>query len=185
MTPDDLDTLVGHMKRTGSFLKGSFVLASGRKSNAYLDCRRLTLDPQALPFVVSKMTHMLAAHGHEPNCVGGLTSGADPLVAGFLMNGWRSMNGFYSRKEYKLYGTCKKVEGHLSPGDRVVIVDDVISTGGSIARVADDVIDAGATVVCAIAVVSRDDIATEALGSYLFPLHSLISLSDLDRRFGE
>jgi len=177
--------IAARMKATKAFKTGDFTLSSGKKSDVYLDCRMLTLDSKSLPFIVSFMVETLDAEELEPNRVGGLSAGADPLIAGFLCNGWRSLKGFFARKEPKKHGTLKLVEGHLSRGDKVIIVDDVLTTGGSIKKCADDVIQHGGDIIGAIVIVDREEGGREALDDYRFPVYSLITLKEVREILGE
>ena len=111
---------------------GDFVLASGKKSNYYLDCRKVTLDPEGAYLVASAILDMIA--DEEVDAVGGMTMGADPIagaVAALSFERGRPVRAFLVRKEPKDHGTRQQVEGHLGAGVRVVIVDDVATTAGS------------------------------------------------------
>ena len=129
------EELVEMFKKTGAFKTGDFVLASGRKSNVYVDCRLLTLDGEALSKISQYMLNCVQKNTIElPTYFGGVTSGADPIVAGVITTAWDYgivTKGFFVRKEAKGHGLKKQIEGHCPPGERVVIFDDVATTGGS------------------------------------------------------
>src|SRR4029078_13525922 len=111
---------------------GQFKLASGKMSSYYLDCRKVTLDSAGANLIADGMMEPL---GDElPDAVGGMAIGADPITAAIITVAGRSgkkLKGFIVRKEAKQHGTGKDVEGPVSPCERGVIVEDVVTTGGS------------------------------------------------------
>jgi orotate phosphoribosyltransferase len=161
-----------------AYLRGNFTLASGKQSDTYLDCRLLTLS-EHLPAVVAMMAEILDQNGYKPTRIGGMSSGADPIIAGFLMNGWNGCRGFFARKEQKAHGTLRLVEGHLSSEDKVVLVDDVATSGGSLIKAAKDTIQHGGRILCAMTIVDREEGAREALAEMNIPLLSLITLKEI------
>ena len=170
--------LANELKRTGSYLRGRFTLASGKQSDTYLDCRMITLS-ESLPFVVGMMTDILSQHGYEPNRIGGMSSGADPIIAAFIASGWRNVRGFFTRKEQKTHGSGKLIEGHLAEGDKVIIVDDVATSGRSLIKSTQEVLGVGAQVLCAFVVVDREEGAATALSELNVPLLSLTTLREV------
>ncbi len=111
---------------------GEFQLASGRKSTYYLDGRLITLHAEGLRLIAEGVLETLADVDFA--AVGGMSIGADPIVGGVLAvaaQRGRSLVGFLVRKEVKEHGTKRTVEGPVQPGSKVVIVDDVMTTGGS------------------------------------------------------
>src|SRR3989304_5625172 len=111
---------------------GEFTLASGKKAKYYLDCREITLDAQGARLVGEGMLELLA--GAMPNPVGGMAIGADPITAAILtLAGIQgiSLRGVMVRKEAKQHGTGKFVEGPFQAGESLVVVEDVVTTGGS------------------------------------------------------
>lgn len=114
--------------------RGEFTLASGKKASYYLDCRKITLHPQGANLVASGMLAAIQSGGELPAAVGGMAIGADPITASIVtVAGQRGLplKGFMVRKEPKGHGTGKQVEGPVEPGQEVVIVEDVITSGGS------------------------------------------------------
>ncbi|TWT98421.1 orotate phosphoribosyltransferase [Stieleria varia] len=114
--------------------RGEFTLASGKKASYYLDCRRITLHPQGANLVAAGMLSVIEAAGDLPAAVGGMAIGADPITASIVtIAGQRGLplKGFMVRKEPKGHGMGKQVEGPVEPGQEVVIVEDVITSGGS------------------------------------------------------
>ena len=109
---------------------GDFTLASGKKASYYLDCRKLTLDSEAANVIAQGILETLA--DDLPDCVGGMAIGADPITAAVITCAWQQKNplkGFIVRKEAKQHGTGQQVEGPVEPGQRAVMVEDVITTG--------------------------------------------------------
>src|SRR5688500_12492771 len=111
-----------------------FTLASGRTSHYYVDGRRVTLSAEGAALIGAGVLDLLADLP-DVSALGGLTLGADPIVGATLAvagaRGLHDWRGFLVRKEAKAHGTGQLVEGPLQPGSRVVIVDDVATTGGS------------------------------------------------------
>jgi orotate phosphoribosyltransferase len=158
-----------------SFRFGDFVLSSGRRSDYYFDGKQVTLEGRGL-YLVSRLI-LARCHEIAAVAVGGLTLGADPIAAGVAaLSGAEGvpLRAFIVRKEVKSHGTGKVIEGPpLMGGDRVVLVDDVITTGGAFITAAQRVREAGATVVEAISVVDREEGGAAALAEHGIPLWSL------------
>ena len=130
---------------------GKFTFTSGLKSNFYLDCRVVTLSAEGA-WLIGRMLFNLVA-GLNVNAIGGPTLGADPIVTAVLFQSYpkgNPMNGFLVRNEPKKHGTQRLIEGNLPADCRVVLVDDVISTGGSLLGAIEAVEAKGCTVVAII-----------------------------------
>jgi len=156
-----------------------FTLASGVQTDFYIDCRKVTLTPNGLSIIVDAISSILT--GVEFDVVGGLTLGADPIIAGLLMKfGPTSrQRGFIVRKEYKTHGLHNMVEGHLKKGDRVVIVEDVILSGGSVFKAIAAVEERNATVVKVISIIDRLSGASEEFKNRGYQMESLVTIRDL------
>jgi len=131
---EDMEKLLD-LAREKSFKYGDFVLSSGVKSSYYFDGRLTTLWPEGAYLVGKKMFALVKEAGVD--AIGGPTLGADPIVAAVaLMSHLEGtpIPAFIVRKEPKKHGTQRNIEGHLPPASSVAIVDDVITTGGSIFR---------------------------------------------------
>ncbi|MFA6599626.1 MAG: orotate phosphoribosyltransferase [Candidatus Omnitrophota bacterium] len=162
-----------------AFKKGDFTLASGKKATFYIDGKQATLDPQGL-FLTGKLILMML-HGVNADAIGGPTMGADPIAAAVSVLSSQTghpLKAFIVRKAAKDHGTQKLIEGpELKEGDRVVMVEDVITTGGSVLEAIRQVEAAKAKVVKVICLVDRNQGARELLSAY--PYTPIFELSDL------
>ena len=143
---------------------GEFTLASGKKSNFYLDCRKVTLHPEGARLIAKIILEKIK--GLKVDAVGGLTLGADPITSSVVALG--GIPGFIVRKKAKEHGTQQKIEGIIEPGWSVLIVEDVATTGSSALEAIQAVEEFGAKVVKVISVVDRQEGAAEALKKYAF-----------------
>jgi orotate phosphoribosyltransferase len=158
---------------------GDFTLASGKKAKYYLDGKQVTLHSRGLRQVSLGLLELL--RGTEFEAVGGMSIGADPIVAGVLTvaaEQGRDLKGFLVRKESKGHGTQKFVEGPLEPGERVVIVEDVVTTGGSSLLAIDRVQEFGARVVQVAAIVDRMEGGAASFRERGIPFTSLLTIED-------
>lgn len=158
---------------------GDFTLASGKKGSYYLDCRKVTLDGQGARLIGAGMLEML---GDElPDAVGGMAIGADPITASIItlaaIDG-RELRGFIVRKEAKEHGKGRAVEGPVTPGEKVVIVEDVVTTGGSSLRAIERVEQFGLSVVGVLAIIDRLEGGAEAFAEKGHQLRTLFSVRD-------
>src|SRR5438445_5618633 len=113
-----------------SFRLGEFKLSSGGTSDYYIDCRTTTLDARGSKLTGEVFTEEIRTQGWKPRAIGGLTMGADPIVVAVsVVSG--DLDGFLVRKAEKQHGTGQRIEGFREKGARVVIVDDVCTTGAS------------------------------------------------------
>jgi orotate phosphoribosyltransferase len=167
---------------------GHFTLASGATSDFYVDVRKTSLDPEGALLIARLLLDAtgLGTPG-GPKAVGGPTLGADPLVTALgieaLARG-RRIECFLVRKEAKGHGTESRVEGNLSSGARVLLVDDVLTQGGSLSGAVPAVESAGATVAAFGCVVDREAGGAARLAAHGAPLHALYTLAELLRAAG-
>src|SRR5215831_10435846 len=113
-----------------SFRLGEFKLSSGGTSDYYIDCRTTTLDARGSQLTGQVFFEEIRSRDWRPQAIGGLTMGADPIVVAVAVTSGE-LHGFLVRKGEKLHGTGQRIEGFRKKGARVVIVDDVCTTGGS------------------------------------------------------
>jgi orotate phosphoribosyltransferase len=159
---------------------GDFTLASGKKAKYYLDGKQVTLDPFGAKLVAEGILDLMAADG-MPKAIGGMAIGADPITSSVVvMSAVRNtpVLGFLVRKESKGHGTNKFVEGPVQPGDSVVIVEDVVTTGGSSLQAIERVEAFGLKVQLVIAIIDRMEGGAEAFRSRGYPFSSLLSIRD-------
>jgi len=164
-----------------AFKKGKFILSSGKESNFYLDGRIITMTPEGAFLIASIILEMIKDGSLDG--FGGPTIGADPIVGAVACLSYiqgKLIKTFIVRKAAKVHGTQRQVEGPaLLAGNRVVLVDDVATTGKSLVE-AKQVLDAmGVIVVKAIVVVDRNEGAKENLAKVGLHLESIFSLADL------
>ncbi len=160
---------------------GDFTLASGKQAKFYLDCRCITLDSRGANLVAAGM---LASWGDDwPDAVGGMAVGAVPIAAAILTRVGQSpqlrpLRGFFCRKEAKTHGKGQSVEGPVAPGDRVMIVEDVVTTGGSSLQAIRQCRDAGLIVLGVTAIIDRLEGGREAFAAEGLTLTTLLTIRD-------
>lgn len=168
--------------RTSSVRTGEFVLASGKRSTYYVDARRTTMSGRGQLLIGRLGLAALDDSAWEPDAVGGLTLGADPVayaIAHAAAAAGRPLGAFTVRKEAKGHGAGRLVEGPLEPGGAVVVVEDVVTTGGSALRAIDALIAFGANVRGVLAVVDREEGGRDAIEAAGYPLITLFRVSEL------
>jgi len=139
-----------------SFRLGNFTLSSGESSDYYVDCRTTTLDARGAQLTGQVFLANIGARDWRPQAVGGLTLGADPIVVAVSVTSGR-IHGFLVRKAEKQHGTGQRIEGFRDKGARVVIVDDVCTTGASTIQALEAAREFGFEVVGVICLVEREE----------------------------
>lgn len=182
MTDDRRARLLAILKAK-SFRRGHFVLASGKTSDVYLDCRVTGLDAEGATLIGELFYEHLKAAGVVFDALGGLTLGADPLITATSIAGFRAGDpkpGFIIRKEPKGHGLGQWIEGRsaLREGDKVVLLDDVITTGGSLRKSWERALSEGLVPVYVLAVVDRSEGGKELLAEIGLPHAALFTLDD-------
>jgi orotate phosphoribosyltransferase len=149
-----------------SFRLGQFKLSSGGTSDYYVDCRTTTLHAEGGRLTGHAILELLEEKEIEAEAVGGLTMGADPIVSNVATaSAWHALSspgapllhGFLVRKAEKTHGTGRRIEGFSRPGARVVIVDDVCTTGASTINAIEAAREAGMTVAAVVCIVEREE----------------------------
>jgi orotate phosphoribosyltransferase len=173
--------LLGKSVRTGDF-----TLASGKKSDLYVDCRLTALDNRGASWIGEVGWGLVKERIEDENLVvnaiGGMTMGADPisLVVGMASAGdEQALQIFNIRKEPKGHGRGKQIEGNFNEGDKVVVVDDVITTGGSTLKAIEAIRAAGGEVVFCLVLVDREEGGRAAIESEGIPVVSIFTRTEL------
>jgi orotate phosphoribosyltransferase len=139
-----------------SFRLGEFKLSSGATSDYYIDCRTTTLDARGAQLTGQVFLDEMRGQGWHADAIGGLTMGADPIVVAVaVISG--TLHGFLVRKAEKQHGTAQRIEGFREKGARVVIVDDVCTTGASTVQAIEAARDFGFQVAGVMCLVERED----------------------------
>lgn len=177
--------------RQKSVVRGDFTLASGARSDYYVDCKLTTLDAKGAA-LVGQLMHALirreaAARQVQVDAVGGLTMGADPIalavaIHSFAAGDTQPLHAFAVRKTPKPHGQAKLIEGNFKPGDTVVVIDDVVTRGESTIAAIRAVEDAGGRVAFVAVLVDRQEggrARIEAMG------HPVVALFSRDELLGD
>lgn len=175
----DRQRLIDLFQASGALRFGDFTLASGRRSSYFLDGKLVTLQSEGLRQVSEGLLDLLA--DVEYDAVGGMSMGADPIVAGMLTvaaETSRPLDGWLVRKQSKGRGTNKYVEGPVREGARVVVIDDVVTTGGSALESVERIREAGGEVVCVVGVVDRLEGGAENFEKAGLPFRPLLKVTD-------
>ncbi len=159
---------------------GNFTLTSGKKASYYLDGKQATLDPHGALLIAEGILDLLVKD-RLPDAIGGMSIGADPITAAVVtMSAVRGtpIAGFMVRREPKGHGTNQYVEGPVVPGNEVVIVEDVVTTGGSSLAAIQRVTAFGLQVSRVVAIVDRMEGGAQAFAQQGIPFASLLSIRD-------
>jgi orotate phosphoribosyltransferase len=185
---DDLRAELLALLRAKSVFHGDFTLSSGAKSKYYVDCRLTTLDGRGA-WLIGQLMHALVrqeerARNLDINAVGGLTLGADPVaLATGMISSWAGdaepLRIFCVRKAPKGHGQTKLIEGNFKPGDTVVVVDDVVTSGNSTITAINAIIKEGGKVAFAAVLVDRQEGGREKIEAMGYPLLSLYQREEL------
>ena len=163
---------------------GDFTLVSGRKSKFYFDSKKTTLLPEGSYLAALEILQAIREHGIEADAIGGMTLGADPLVcpvAALSQIEGPPIRAFIVRKAAKGHGTERRIEGELEPGSRVIVLDDVVTTGGSTLSAIEATEAAGHRVVAVLSLVDREEGGAAKLAAWpyypLFRRHEIFDES--------
>lgn len=165
-----------------SVRRGEFVLASGRRSSFYIDARLTTMSGDGLAVIGGLGLDRLAVRGWTPRAVGGLTLGADPVAYALALTARRRgqlLDAFTVRKQPKDHGTGKRIEGCFAAGYPVVVVEDVLTTGGSAREAIGAVEREGGHVLGVLAVVDRQEGGREAIERAGYVVEVFLTAADL------
>ena len=174
--------------RSKSVFHGDFTLASGAKSNYYIDCRLTTLDSEGAALVGQVIYTLIAEQTKKQNItvsgVGGLTMGADPIALATGMHSFREnpsspLQPFVVRKAPKSHGQTKLIEGNFKAGDQVVVIDDVVTKGDSTIAAIDAVKREGGKVAFVVVLVDRQQGGREKIEAQGYRVVSAFTKEDL------
>jgi orotate phosphoribosyltransferase len=158
----------------------TFKLVSGRMSNYYFNCKAVTLNPEGMHLIGNIIFGMIKASG--PKGIGGLTLGADPIADAVAYTSFlkgSSIEAFVVRKTAKSHGTMQWIDGNIGAGDRVVIVDDVITTGKSTIEAINKAHEAGLEIIKVIALIDRQEGGRENIESIGYKVESVITRDEV------
>ncbi|HVV70457.1 MAG TPA: orotate phosphoribosyltransferase [Verrucomicrobiae bacterium] len=184
------ERLLALLKKQSVF-HGDFVLSSGARSNVYVDCKLTTLDPTGACLAGEVMFSLIRdyakEHGLKLDAVGGLTMGADPLALAIGIESVRSEHGprlqvFSVRKSPKAHGQNKLIEGNFQPGNRVVVLDDVITRGESTLKAIEAVEQSGGHVDLVVALVDREEGGRQKIVERRYPVLSVFGRKEVFER---
>ena len=178
--PDPIKDRLLALIRERAFRQGDFTLASGEKSDYYIDGRMIGVHPEGAALIGQAIYERIKDLGID--AIGGLAVGAVPLVASTMVichQQGLAVEGFWVRDAVKDHGTKKLIEGNLAPGSRVVILDDVMTSGGSAQKAIDAVLGQGGTVIRVIALVDRGRGAKELFEKQGLVYEPLFTINDL------
>jgi len=168
---------LGQLLVERAYLEGDFLLRSGRRSRYYLDKYRFETDPRLLAGLGRELALLVRAHAADAELLAGPELGAVPLAAATAIEA--ELPFVIVRKEAKGYGTANRLEGVHSAGQRVCVVEDVVTSGGALLSAVDALRDAGLHVSAAICVVDREEGGAEAIAAAGVPFTALYTASGL------
>jgi orotate phosphoribosyltransferase len=161
---------------------GDFTLASGAKSSFYIDCRLTTMSAKGQVLIGQLGLAAIHTAGWRPRAVGGLTMGADPVsyaIAAASAETPEIIDAFSVRKSAKEHGTGRRIEGNFASGHAVVVIEDVITSGGSALQAIEVIRAEGGIVLGVLAVVDREAGGREKIEAAGVPVRSLVTAGEL------
>jgi orotate phosphoribosyltransferase len=162
-----------------SFEEGSFTLSSGKKSDVFFNLKPTMLDPEGINLLADQVIDRIK--GYKADYIGGLAMGAVPVLISVIVkshNTPHQIKGFWVRKEQKHHGMQQLIDGDLEPNSKVVIVEDVTTTGQSVLRAVEEARERGCTISCILTVIDRCEGAKETLRDAGYELISLFDRYD-------
>jgi orotate phosphoribosyltransferase len=172
--------LLAIIRRRSLLQNRDFTLSSGRSSNFFFDLKRTVFDPQAAPLLADLLFERIKDEAVD--CIGGLETGAIPIVALLCARSWpeKPLKGFFVRKEMKGHGTDRRIDGLLDDGARVVLFEDVTTTGASTMHAVAAARAQGCTIVKVVSVVDRLEGAAENFRKAGIAFDSLFTWRDFN-----
>jgi orotate phosphoribosyltransferase len=183
-TPDKLEDLRKFIEEKCLSKGKEFTLSTGAKSLFYFDCKAATLNGKCLSIAVDAMLEIINKMEKTPTAIGGLTMGADFLAAALVAKAYEighpTQYASIVRKEPKAHGTKNKIENQLPPGTKIVVVDDVITSGRSIKDACDEFIKESYEIAGIIALVDRMAGGKEMLEKQYGKVYSILNKNDFE-----
>lgn len=161
---------------------GKFILSSGKESDIYVDLRKVTLNPEGAILIGEVVSEMIK--DVDGDAIGGMTMGADPIALAAAMKSFekgRRINAIVVRKEQKAHGTMNWVEGPVAKGQKVIVVEDVITTGGSAIKAIDRLRENGFIVDTVVAIFDRMEGGREAIEAKGCRVFSVATRKDIEK----
>ncbi|MBN1366057.1 MAG: orotate phosphoribosyltransferase [Syntrophaceae bacterium] len=183
MTMDKMKKKLGKIIIEKSFQYSEnppFTLASGKKSNYYFNCKTTTLDPEGMNLIGTIIFDMLK--DTDITAAGGLTLGADPIANALSVISFQKrkpIKSFIVRKDIKDHGTKSVIEGNVSPGEKIAIIDDVITTGNSTITAIEQARKSGLNVQMVIALIDREEGGRENILQYVDEIKSILTRTEI------
>jgi orotate phosphoribosyltransferase len=183
MTIDKMKKRLGEIIFERSFKYSEdppFTLASGRKSNYYFNCKPTTLDPEGMNLIGTIIFDMLKDTGIT--AAGGLTLGADPIANSLSVISYQKgkpIKSFIVRKDIKDHGTKSAIEGNVNPGEKIAIIDDVITTGGSTITAIEQARKSGLNVEMVITLIDREEGGRENILKYIDNIKTILTRTEI------
>ncbi|MBU93891.1 MAG: orotate phosphoribosyltransferase [Chloroflexi bacterium] len=174
-----LNRLIEIAESSGAFKTGDFLLSSGKKSNIYFDGRIISLIPESLDIISNQILDKISSE--KANVLAGPTLGADPIIGGTLIKAKEKeipLRGAIVRKAAKEHGTGNQIEGMIRTTDKVIIVDDTCTTGGSLLMAAKAIENQGCSIVGIICVVDRDEGGRQYIEKAGYKFNSLLKVEN-------
>ena len=164
----------------------SYTLTTGQQSGFYFDCKKAMLDGRCLSLIADAFIEKASELPLVPQAIGGLTMGADFIVAAVIQRAWETghplISGSIVRKDQKKHGAGNKIENALPAGTPIMVIDDVVTTGSSTVTACDAFVSAGYDIVGIVALVDRESGGCEALArKYGCPVSAVFRKSDFPR----
>jgi len=181
---DRLKKRLIELVREVALYKGEFILTSGKKSNYYLDVKKLCLHPEGLYLVTNLLRSIMGDIRPFPNAVGGPVIGADPIVGALVYSSYdlkRQLMGFLVRKGDRTHGMMHKIEGleNIPKGSGVVLLEDVLTTGASLIPVVDEVLSINLKILGVMCVIDREEGGRLLIERRNIPFYPLLTIKDV------
>jgi orotate phosphoribosyltransferase len=174
------ERLLELVRRQSLLSEGAFRLVSGASSSYFFDMKKTMFDPEGAALVADLLFDMIK--DEEVDFIGGIETGAIPIVAALCRRSWpeKPIRGFFVRKAVKDHGTSRRIDGYIEKGARVVLFDDVTTTGGSVMAAVEAAREAGCTILKVVTIVDRLEGAAENFAKAGIRFEALLTRRDFE-----